>query len=40
MSNEQPIKAEKFVKDLKIITAISLGKDRNKDLAKILNTDK
>ncbi len=33
-------KNDKMVKDLKIITAISLGKDRNKDLAKVLDTDK
>jgi len=34
------VKPEKLVKDLKIITAISMGKDRNKDLAKVLDTDK
>lgn len=34
------VKSEKLVKDLKIITAISMGKDRNKDLAKVLDTDK
>jgi len=28
------------IKDLKIITAIMLGKDRNKDLSSVLNTDK
>lgn len=32
--------AQKTLQDLKIITAISLGKDRNKELAKILDTDK
>lgn len=31
---------QKTLQDLKIITAISLGKDRNKDLAKALDTDK
>ena len=29
-----------FIRDLKIITAISLGKNRNKDLAQFLDTDK
>lgn len=32
--------ANKFIRDLKIITAISLGKNRNKDLARFLDTDK
>ena len=32
--------AKKLVRDLKIITAISVGKNRNKDLAKVLDTDK
>lgn len=32
--------ANKFIRDLKIITAISMGKNRNKDLARFLNTDK
>lgn len=32
--------AQKTLQDLKIITAISLGKDRNKELAKVLDTDK
>lgn len=32
--------ANNFIRDLKIITAISLGKNRNKDLAKVLDTDK
>ncbi len=32
--------ANKVLQDLKIITAISMGKDRNKDLAKVLDTDK
>ena len=40
MTSEEEIKPEKLVKDLKIITAISLGKDRNKELAKVLDTDK
>ena len=40
MGSEEEIKSEKLVKDLKIITAISLGKDRNKELAKVLDTDK
>jgi predicted transcriptional regulator len=42
MDNEQKpaVKSDKLVKDLKIITAISLGKDRNKELAKVLDTDK
>ena len=31
---------KKALKDLKIITAISLGKDRNKEIAHILDTDK
>ncbi len=38
--DEEGIKPEKLVKDLRIITAISLGKDRNKELAKFLDTDK
>lgn len=33
-------KANKFIRDLKIITAISLGKNRNKELARFLDTDK
>jgi len=32
--------ANKLVRDLKILTAISVGKNRNKDLAKVLDTDK
>jgi|TARA_Y100000034_G_C6900017_1_gene415901 DNA-binding MarR family transcriptional regulator len=32
--------AKKVMRDLRIITAISLGKNRNKDLAKVLDTDK
>ncbi|UCD03999.1 MAG: winged helix-turn-helix transcriptional regulator [Candidatus Woesearchaeota archaeon] len=32
--------ANNFIRDLKIITAISLGKNRNKDLARFLDTDK
>ena len=32
--------ANKLLRDLKIITAISVGKNRNKDLAKVLDTDK
>ena len=39
-SEQEGVKPEKLVKDLKIITAISMGKDRNKDLAKVLDTDK
>lgn len=39
-SNPEEVKPEKLIKDLKIITAISLGKDRNKELAKVLDTDK
>lgn len=31
---------KKLMRDLKIITAISMGKDRNKELAKVLDTDK
>lgn len=31
---------KKTLNDLKIITAISLGQDRNKELAKALDTDK
>jgi len=37
---ESKRETNKMVKDLKIITAISLGKDRNKELAKVLDTDK
>ena len=37
---ESKREAKKLVKDLKIITAISIGKDRNKELAKVLDTDK
>jgi DNA-binding HxlR family transcriptional regulator len=40
MDEPKEIKPEKLVKDLKILTAISLGKDRNKELAKVLDTDK
>jgi hypothetical protein len=41
VNNEKPeVKSDKLVKDLKIITAISLGKDRNKELSKVLDTDK
>ena len=32
--------ANKLVRDLKILTAISVGKNRKKDLAKVLDTDK
>lgn len=32
--------ASRALQDLKIITAISMGKDRNKELAKVLDTDK
>lgn len=32
--------AQNRLKDLKIITAILLGKKRNKELAKVLDTDK
>jgi len=31
---------KKAIKDLKIITAISLGTDKNKELARLLDTDK
>jgi len=31
---------KKLMRDLKIITAISMGKNRNKELAKVLDTDK
>lgn len=31
---------QKALKDLKIITAISIGKDRNKEIASVLDTDK
>jgi DNA-binding MarR family transcriptional regulator len=37
---EDKRQAKKLVRDLKIITAISVGKNRNKDLAKVLDTDK
>jgi hypothetical protein len=40
MDEPKEIRPEKLVKDLKILTAISLGKDRNKELAKVLDTDK
>jgi predicted transcriptional regulator len=40
MDEPREVKPEKLVKDLKILTAISLGKDRNKELAKVLDTDK
>jgi predicted transcriptional regulator len=41
MSDEDSSReTKKIVRDLKIITAISLGKNRNKDLAKLLDTDK
>jgi predicted transcriptional regulator len=41
MSDEESSReTKKIVRDLKIITAISLGKNRNKDLAKLLDTDK
>lgn len=41
-SESSPKKREekKLMRDLKIITAISMGKDRNKELAKVLDTDK
>jgi len=40
MSDEDSSReTKKIVRDLKIITAISLGKNRNKDLAKLLDTD-
>lgn len=39
-SEPEGVKPDKLIKDLKIITAISLGKNRNKDLAKVLDTDK
>lgn len=32
--------ANNLIRDLKIITAISMGKNRNKDLARFLDTDK
>lgn len=32
--------ASNRMKDLKILTAIMLGKDRNKELSKVLDTDK
>jgi len=38
--DKDEVRSDKFVKDMKIITAISMGKDRNKDLAKVLDTDK
>lgn len=31
---------DRMIKYMKILTAISLGKNRNKELAKLLNTDK
>jgi predicted transcriptional regulator len=31
---------KKMIKDLKILTAISLGTNKNKELAKLLDTDK
>ncbi len=43
MSSEDPPSKrdeKKLMRDLKIITAISMGKDRNKELAKVLDTDK
>ena len=42
MDSEEPKKRDekKVMRDLKIITAISMGKDRNKELAKVLDTDK
>ena len=42
MDSEIPSKRDekKLMRDLKIITAISMGKDRNKELAKVLDTDK
>jgi len=41
MSDEDSSReTRKIVRDLKIITAIALGKNRNKDLAKLLDTDK
>lgn len=43
MSSEDPLSKrdeKKLMRDLKIITAISMGKDRNKELAKVLDTDK
>ena len=41
MSEEKLSREEKKVlNDLKIITAISIGQDRNKELAKVLDTDK
>jgi predicted transcriptional regulator len=39
-NDSEAVRSAKLVKDLKIITAISLGKDRNKELAKVLDTDK
>jgi predicted transcriptional regulator len=43
VESEEPVskrEAKKALQDLKIITAISMGKDRNKELAKVLDTDK
>jgi len=42
MDSEEPSKRDdkKLMRDMKIITAISMGKDRNKELAKVLDTDK
>ena len=37
---EDKREAKKLMRDMKIITAISVGKNRNKDLAKVLDTDK
>ena len=40
-NEEKMSRAEKkLLNDMKIITAISLGHDRNKELAKLLDTDK
>ncbi len=40
ISEEGGRKEQKIMKDMKIITAISMGQDRNKDIAKVLDTDK
>ena len=37
---EEKREAKKLMRDMKIITAISVGKNRNKDLAQVLDTDK
>ena len=37
---EDKREAKKLMRDMKIITAISVGKNRNKDLAQVLDTDK